>query len=287
VKGEGIAWFREFLGEDPTRPIVHPALASAFGFRIMGLLPAAGPRRGHHHSVGGLPARLQLLHDVGVLRRQGQVRRLLRSGGRELFDIMCEAGSSAARGLLHDGRELPADRKRAMELLDCMKAHGKAWELYVFSSANAIAKYTMRELVELGVSWIWLGLESPRAGYAKLKGTDTRELVASCSSTASACSAPPSSASSTTRRRTSAEIEHAVAHDADFHQFMLYTPCPARRSTGDGGRGPPAAASTSPTSTASTSSTSGTPPSRRDDSKRSSTGRSASTTSATVRASIA
>ena len=54
-----------------------------------------------------------------------------------------------------------------------MKAGHKAWSLYVFSSANAISQYTMRELVELGVSWIWMGLESPRSSYIKLKGADT------------------------------------------------------------------------------------------------------------------
>ncbi len=31
-------------------------------------------------------------------------------------------------------------RKRAMELLDCMKEARKSWELYVFSSANAISQ---------------------------------------------------------------------------------------------------------------------------------------------------
>ena len=35
----------------------------------------------------------------------------------------------------------------------------------------------MQELVELGVSWLWMGLESPRAGYSKLQGSDTRELT--------------------------------------------------------------------------------------------------------------
>ena len=65
-----------------------------------------------------------------------------------------------------------------MELLDLMKANGKAWSLYVFASANAIAKYTMRELVELGISWVWLGLESPNSSYGKLNGADTRALTA-------------------------------------------------------------------------------------------------------------
>jgi hypothetical protein len=56
-------------------------------------------------------------------------------------------------------------RKRALELLDLMKAHGKSWSLYVFSSANAIRKYDVRQLVELGIEWIWLGLESSGSQY--------------------------------------------------------------------------------------------------------------------------
>jgi hypothetical protein len=51
-------------------------------------------------------------------------------------------------------------KKRALELLDLMKAHAKPWLLDVFSSANAIKKYDIRQFVELGVEWIWLGLES-------------------------------------------------------------------------------------------------------------------------------
>ena len=61
--------------------------------------------------------------------------------------------------------------------IECVKAAGKPWALYVFSSANAIRKYQVRELVELGVEWIWLGLESSDTGYAKLKGSDTLSLV--------------------------------------------------------------------------------------------------------------
>ena len=32
--------------------------------------------------------------------------------------------------------------------------------------------------MQLGVSWIWVGLESPQSGYAKLKDADTRAIVA-------------------------------------------------------------------------------------------------------------
>ena len=98
--------------------------------------------------------------------------------GEELFNVMCEMESSMkVRSFFMMDENFLLYRKRAMELLDRMKANGKAWALYVFSSANAISKYTMRELVELGISWIWMGLESPHSGYAKLQGHDTLALT--------------------------------------------------------------------------------------------------------------
>ena len=60
-----------------------------------------------------------------------------------------------------------------MRLLESHESEGEGWGLSVFSSANAIRKYKMQELVELGVSWVWMGLESAHSSYAKLQGTDT------------------------------------------------------------------------------------------------------------------
>jgi hypothetical protein len=99
--------------------------------------------------------------------------------------------------------------------------------MYVFSSANAIAKYDIRELVELGVSWIWLGLESPASEYSKLKGTDTRELTAELQRHGiRVLGSTIIGLEHHTPENIGPEIAHAVAHDADFHQFMLYTPVP-------------------------------------------------------------
>ncbi len=118
-------------------------------------------------------------------------------------------------------------RARAMRLLERMKQAGKSWELSVFSSANAIRKYTMLELVELGVSWVWMGLESPRSRYAKLQGADigqlTRELrqhgIRVQGSTIIGLEHH-------TPGNIVEEIESAVSYETDFHQFMLYTPVP-------------------------------------------------------------
>lgn len=60
-------------------------------------------------------------------------------------------------------------RERAMRLLELMKKHHKSWALSVFASANAIRKYTMQELVELGVSWLWMG-RVPQSGLQQVVG---------------------------------------------------------------------------------------------------------------------
>jgi hypothetical protein len=85
----------------------------------------------------------------------------------------------------------------------------------------------MRELVELGVSWVWMGLESPHSGYAKLNGTDTLKLSAELRRHGiKLLGSTIVGLEHHTLDNIHEDIEHAVAHDTDFHQFMLYTPVP-------------------------------------------------------------
>ena len=37
VRGEGVRWFRRFLGEDENKPIRHPRIYSGLGARTMGI----------------------------------------------------------------------------------------------------------------------------------------------------------------------------------------------------------------------------------------------------------
>ena len=108
-----------------------------------------------------------------------------------------------------------------------MKEAGKSWELSVFSSANAIRKYTMEELVELGVSWVWMGLESAKSNYGKLQGTNTRQLTRELREHGIRVQGSTIvGLEHHTPDNIVEEIEYAIAHGTDFHQFMLYTPVP-------------------------------------------------------------
>jgi hypothetical protein len=113
-------------------------------------------------------------------------------------------------------------RARAMQLLEHMKAAGKSRGVAVFASANAIRKYSMQELVELGVSWIWMGLESVNSKHAKLEGKDTHELTHELREHGIRVQGSTIiGLEHHTPAYIAAEIEHAISHETDFHQLML------------------------------------------------------------------
>ena len=148
--------------------------------------------------------------------------------GEELFGVMSEMESKLhVKSFFVMDENFLLHKRRAMELLGFMKDGMKPWSLYVFSSANAIRQYSMRELVELGISWVWMGLESPHSQYAKLDGADTRKLTAQLRQHGiKALGSTIVGLEHHTPQNIQAELEHAVAHNTDFHQFMLYTPVP-------------------------------------------------------------
>jgi len=229
VRGEGIAWMRGYLGEPAERPIRHPEIVSGLETRIMGLrLPErkGGTAATIIPSVG-CPMGCNFCTTSAFFGGKGKFINFFESGD-ELFAVMerMERSLGVETFFMMDENFL-LHRERAMQLLARMKKAGKAWGLAVFASANAIRKYTLRELVELGVSWIWMGLESPRSHYSKLAGTDTRQLTRELREHGIRVQGSTIiGLEHHTPENIHAEIEHAVGHGTDFHQFMLYTPVP-------------------------------------------------------------
>jgi radical SAM superfamily enzyme YgiQ (UPF0313 family) len=229
VRGEGISWMRRYLGEDEHAPIRHPAIVSGLQTRIMGVrLPErkGGTAATIIPSVG-CPMGCNFCTTSAFFGGKGKFVNFYETGD-ELFDVMCRIESELkVHSFFVMDENFLLHRSRAMRLLARMKESGKSWEFSVFASANAIRKYTMLELVELGISWVWMGLESPKAGYRKLQGTDigqlTRELrqhgIRVQGSTIIGLEHH-------TPDNIIEEIESAVGYQTDFHQFMLYTPVP-------------------------------------------------------------
>jgi radical SAM superfamily enzyme YgiQ (UPF0313 family) len=229
VRGEGISWMRNYLGEDPAAPIRHPHIISGLKTRILGLsLPE---KRGNTAATiipsVGCPMGCNFCTTSSFFGGKGKFVNFYDSGD-ELYRVMAEAESAlgVSTFFMMDENFL-LHRTRALRLLELMKLNQKSWGLAVFASANAIQKYSMKELVDLGISWIWIGLESPHSSYSKLNGTDTRQLTRKLREHGIRVQGSTIvGLEHHTPENIEQEIQHAITHNTDFHQFMLYTPVP-------------------------------------------------------------
>ncbi len=229
VRGEGVSWMRRYLGEDETAPIRHPAIVSGLRTRIMGVrLP---DRKGATAATiipsVGCPMGCNFCTTSAFFGGKGKFVNFFETGD-ELFEVMSRMEDELkVHSFFVMDENFLLHRPRAMRLLERMKEAGKSWTMSVFASANAIRKYTMQELVDLGVSWLWMGLESPQASYNKLQAADTRQLTRELREHGIRVQGSTIiGLEHHTPDNIIAEIEHAVSHDTDFHQFMLYTPVP-------------------------------------------------------------
>ena len=229
VRGEGIAWMRRYLGEDSCAPIVHPEILSGFGFRILGMRLPDNTRDTAATIVPsvGCPMGCNFCTTSAFFGGKGKSYHFYETGD-QLFEVMehMEKSMGVQSFFIMDENFL-LNRSRALRLLELMQRGNKGWALYVFSSINAIRKYSMDELVQLGISWIWVGLESPQSRYAKLKNADTRAIIADLRNHGiKMLGSTIVGLEHHTPDNIHSDIDYAVSHCTDFHQFMLYTPVP-------------------------------------------------------------
>jgi radical SAM superfamily enzyme YgiQ (UPF0313 family) len=227
VKGEGISWFRKYLGQDVKAPVKHPAVISGFGNRIFGIkLPGKDTAATLIPSVG-CPMGCNFCSTSHLFGGKGKSVNFYETGD-ELFSVILDIESklNVHRFFIMDENFL-LYKQRATRLLELMKKHKKSWSFYIFSSAKVISSYTDEELLGLGISWIWMGLEGEGSQYVKLKEIDTRLLVKHLQSIGiGVLGSSIIGLENHTPENIENIIDYAVSHDTDFHQFMLYTPIP-------------------------------------------------------------
>lgn len=227
VRGEGISWFRQYLGEDTNRPIVHPAILSGFGTRAMGMTIDDAP--GEVAAViipsVGCPMGCNFCSTSAMFGGKGKFFTFFETGD-ELFEIMTRIGDELqTESFFMMDENFLFHKKRALRLLELMEEHGKAWSLYVFTSARVLKSYEPDQLVRLGISWVWMGIEGENSEYDKLDGVDTFELVNELRKNGiRVLGSTILGFDHHTHENIDGIIEHGVRHRTDFHQFMLITP---------------------------------------------------------------
>jgi hypothetical protein len=229
VRGDGVKWFRGFLGQDPDQAIRHPLIVSGFGTRCMGVGVGDGPGDTAATVIPsvGCPMGCNFCSTSAMFGGKGKFINFYETGD-DLFDIMSQLEAKMrVRSFFVMDENFLLHRRRALRLLELMKKFDKPWSLYVFSSAHALRLYSIEQLVALGISWVWMGLEGKDNRYPKLGKIDTLRLVRSLQSHGICIlGSTIIGLEHHTEANIDEAIDWAVEHETDFHQFMLYTPLP-------------------------------------------------------------
>ncbi|MBA4386950.1 MAG: radical SAM protein [Verrucomicrobia bacterium] len=170
---DGIRWLREYFGESPDAPVRHPLMSDTVQVHMYG---ARIP--GNRSSVlfTGLGCNGACFF-CATASKFGRYIPLFEDG-RQVFDICrrAEAELGAVFFSVQDENFLIADG-RARQLEAEMERHGKTYRFFTFSSAEAVARLGVDFLVRMGVTSIWIGVESRSLGLQKTRGIDLHALI--------------------------------------------------------------------------------------------------------------
>jgi haloalkane dehalogenase len=119
------------------------------------------------------------------------------------------------------------DKKRALEFRDCVQEGGRPLSLFVFASVRAISRYTVWQILEMGIDGLWVGYEGTQSGYAKQSGRPVNELFRECREhgitiLASMIVGFPYQ----TPDMIEEELSGLLALEPDLAQFLIYGPTP-------------------------------------------------------------
>jgi hypothetical protein len=170
---DGVDFMRRLLGEihsdGPKKHVVYPTKGKIAGFPVMkGAMVLAGlgcPHgcefctTSHFHKRRHIP----LLTTGADLYHE--IRRVQKVLGNPNLPI----------GIIEE--DFLLQKKRASEFLDCVNRDAQhPIRISCFATAFSVAQWDPQDLLRMGIDSIWIGVESKKADYPKLKGLDVKAI---------------------------------------------------------------------------------------------------------------
>ncbi len=223
IKGEGISQLRKLFGEDVNAPIKHPAMPASDHNRILGL---PFPHTSAVLVPGvGCPNACRFCATSHFFDKT--YTPFLHTG-KELFDTMVYLSDKMnTNDFFVMDENFLKHKDRAMELLDLMEKSGRVFNFSIFSSAEAVTAFGIENMVKLGISYIWLGVESKKDIFEKTKGVDMKSLIAELRGNGIFVLASSILFLEHHSKDTIWEdIDYSIGLNPDFSQFMQLGPMP-------------------------------------------------------------
>ena len=168
---EGVGFMRRLLGEpEIPMPYKHPLIESR-----MKVLSVPVSKTGLIFAGLGCPNGCDFCCTSHFFKRK-HIKLL--PEGRDIYNVIDRyliRDSSMVFTIIDE--DFLLDKKRAMQFRDCVLAGGRPISIFVFSSVKALSRYTVQEILEMGIDGIWIGYEGTRSGYSKQSGKPVHELI--------------------------------------------------------------------------------------------------------------
>lgn len=222
-QGEGVRWLRQYFGDNPDAPIVHPVLRNPVYSYIYGIpvkprgsviFPGVGCENGCRFCITSHMFKKEHLS--------------LLYSGKDVFDVCTRAEKKlGAKNFMVLDENFLKHEKRSKGLLKEMEAAVKPYVFVTFSSAENIKRMGVDFLVRCGISRLWVGVESKRNLHDKTKGIDLKELFSELKSKGIIVLASTILFHDHHDKHTiNEEIDWVIDLNTDLVQFMNYHPWP-------------------------------------------------------------
>lgn len=168
---EGVGYLKKLFGEAPKpMPYDHPVITN--GLKVFS--KSVGDN-GMIFAGLGCPNGCDFCCTTHFFKRK-HIRLL--PTGKDIFDVLMKYRSQnpLIKFTVLD-EDFLLNKQRAMEFRDCVMEAKVDLPMFVFSSVKALSQYTMDELLEIGISGVWIGYEGKRSNYAKQQGRPVDELI--------------------------------------------------------------------------------------------------------------
>ena len=219
---EGVNFFRKLLGDKKVEKFVIPPIKRSLKIMSVTTRPEAIIPAGLGCSRGcDFCCTSHFFHKKYVP--------ILKSG-QEIHEVMSSIDfpKSTFRNIGVIDEDFLADRQRMEDVIKLNQQEIKKPILFsCLTSLKSLSQYSIDELLKMGLSGVWIGIESIRAKYSKLKDINAKELIDSLKKVG-------------ITPLTSMIVgydwhdEHSLEEDFQYllslkpalSQFMIYSPCP-------------------------------------------------------------
>ena len=168
--GEGVAFMRKLLGESAVTTYQQPLIVKQSYLYSLPILA----RVGYVFAGLGCPNGCDFCVTSHYFKRKHI--KLLPTGESIMKAIQdLQRKRPDVNSIWISDEEFLIDHKRARDFLAAVRTIDKIPSLSIFASMRALSRFTVEEIVEMGIDWIWIGFEGKKAGYSKMEGGSFKE----------------------------------------------------------------------------------------------------------------